>query len=278
MTAVRRLRDAGTVGRRFVAPHPHANREQAGLPERHPAVVEGRTLFPRSVVDPDASPRLLVSGANQSKIGARVQKGPWAGLPIYCLTLEERATCPRSCHVYRECYGNAMHWSRRHRHGPDLERELGYELARLMRQHPEGIAVRLHILGDFYSTQYVRRWQGWLATYEHRLFLFGFTAHDRGSRVGAAVERMNARFPAQSAIRFSVGRPTGQPMEATTFWDAPAPGQTHNGDALICPAQSGRTDCCATCGLCWHAAMDGTAIAFVGHGMRAATGPRKAAA
>lgn len=59
----------------------------------HPALVEGRTIFPSTVVAPADSPRLLVSGTNQRKIGRIVSKGRWKGFPLYTLTLEERATC-----------------------------------------------------------------------------------------------------------------------------------------------------------------------------------------
>jgi hypothetical protein len=70
-----------------------------GLRQDHPAAVEGRTIFPRSVVGAADSPRLLVSGHNNSKLGKEVLRGSRAGWPIFHLTLEERATCPRSCPV-----------------------------------------------------------------------------------------------------------------------------------------------------------------------------------
>ena len=36
-------------------------------------------------------------GHNSAKVGGRAIRGRWKNLPIYTLTLEERATCPRSC-------------------------------------------------------------------------------------------------------------------------------------------------------------------------------------
>lgn len=256
--------DGGTL-RRFVTPKPHAERAHAALPAQHPAVVEGRTIFPSTVVDAEASPRLLVDGHNAAKIGARVRKGPWSGMPIYTLTLEERATCPRSCHVWRECYGNAMHLARRHRASPEMEALLGAEIADAATRHPEGFAVRLHVLGDFYSVRYAARWAVWLR-WVPQLHVFGFTAHADNTPIANMIERMNGTWPDRCAIRFSRQHLSGQGMEATTIWHKPA--GTHHGEAIICPAQTGRTECCATCGLCWSRAMAGTAIAFIGHGRR----------
>lgn len=147
----------GGALRRFAVLAPHADRERAALKPGAAPLVEARTVYPATVVDAEESPRLLVSGANQGKIGKRITKGPWRGLPIYCLTLEERATCPASCHEWDSCYGNAMHLARRHRHGPELERLLSAELGHLAERHPDGFAVRLHILGDFYSVRYAAR-------------------------------------------------------------------------------------------------------------------------
>jgi hypothetical protein len=87
----------------------------------NPALAEGRTIFPSTVVGTMESPRFLVSGHNNPKLGKEVQKGPRAGWPIFHLTLEERATCPRSCPVWAGCYGNAMPFARRHRGGRRLQ-------------------------------------------------------------------------------------------------------------------------------------------------------------
>lgn len=259
--------------RRFAASKPHGDRAAAALPANHPALREARTVFRAAVVPPGLSPRLLVSGHNNPKLGTRIAKGPWAGLPIFHLTLEERATCPRSCHLWRECFGNAMPMARRHAHGPALERRLRAELRALAREHPRGFAVRLHTLGDFYSLRYAARWAAWLRTLPG-LRVFGFTAHPHDSPIGRLITRMNARWPDRCAIRTSVPAPTGAPMEATTLWGTAPPPE----GALICPAQTGRTDCCATCGLCWHPAMATTPIAFLGHGKRAGRRDRSASA
>lgn len=64
------------------------------LDEAHTALEEARTIFPKSVTNAWDTDRLLVSGVNNAKLGGKIEKGEWAGFPIYHLTLEERATCP----------------------------------------------------------------------------------------------------------------------------------------------------------------------------------------
>lgn len=76
------------------------------LHETHAAMRENRTLFPTTVVtvtaeEPD---RLLVSGKNNRKIGERVEKGRFKGYSIFCLSLEERATCPADCELRGACF------------------------------------------------------------------------------------------------------------------------------------------------------------------------------
>ena len=163
----------GKPNRRFTEHSPLNPAEIRPLRSDHPAVVNSRTIFPKTVVAPHDAPRLLIAGDNQRKVGGMVVKGPWDGMPIYTLTLEERATCPTRCAHWTTCYGNAMPWARRHRGGPDLEKLLELEVSRLSRTHPQGYVVRLHILGDFYSDHYTHLWHLWLTAYP-QLHVFGF--------------------------------------------------------------------------------------------------------
>ena len=231
-----------------------------GLAVDHEAIVEGRTIFPSTVVDPRDAPRLLVSGANQRKIGDRVTKGRWSGMPIYTLTLEERASCPTSCFHWRSCYGNGMPWSRRHKHGSALEGLLAIELANKQRQHPQGFVVRLHILGDFYSVKYAKLWLDWLKQFS-ALRVFGYTANSRASKIGAVIELMNWVMPNRCLIRFSVAEPSGEAREATTIFRKPKGHLVPEG--LMCPAQTRDEMTCGSCALCW--AADKT-IVFAAHG------------
>lgn len=239
--------------RRFgsVAPSGHG----IALPVFHPSARGGRSMFPSRVFAPDELPRLLKSGHHSRKIGKAVTKGRRKGWPIYTLTLEERASCPRSCREWLRCYGNNMQAAERIEHGPDLESALMGELAQLQAAHSAGFMVRLHVLGDFYSVDYVNAWRDALHRFP-ALHVFGFTAREPRDPIGRAVAMLAADFGwSRAAIRFS-----GQPHEdraARVIGPDESPV-----DAVLCPAQTEATDCCATCALCWHSQRS---IAFKAH-------------
>lgn len=258
-------------GRRFTDVKPLDPENVNGLAADHPAVSEGRTLFPTTVVEPEDSPRLLVSGANSRKIGDRVVKGEWSGMPIYTLTLEERASCPKTCFHWRTCFGNGMPLARRHRHGPELIDYLRGELTDLQEEHPKGFVVRLHVLGDFWSVGYVEAWAQFLAAFP-ALRVFGYTAHPRGSEIGAEIKRLTDTQWDRFAIRFSDAEP--KPQGATTIFRKAEGDNVSEG--IVCPAQTGKTDCCGTCGLCWSDAAKDKTIVFMAHGrIGGKPGPRK---
>ena len=81
--------------RRFTGPPPAGGGLM--LPVVHPAVRAGRTIFASRVYAPDEVARVLKDGHQSRKIGRTIAKGHRRGWPIFTLTLEERATCPRSC-------------------------------------------------------------------------------------------------------------------------------------------------------------------------------------
>lgn len=227
----------------------------------HPAVTEGRTVFPSTVVHAVFSDRIFISGANQRKLGDTVEKGPWRGMAVYCVTLEERRTCPRTCHHWNTCMGNAMHMSRRHMADDALIGRMEKELAGLQNRHPRGFVVRLHILGDFWSTKYVAAWGRWLTRYP-ALRVFGYSAWPAGTPIGDALRDMTDARWDRFAIRFSAAAPA--PQGATTIGRLPEGPVVAEG--IVCPAQTGATDCCGTCGLCWAPAAREKCIVFVLHG------------
>lgn len=250
---------------RFAYVHGGAvDREKSSLRADHPALAEARTIFPSRVVNAGDADHLLISGHNNAKIGGAVVKGPWAGFPIYTLTLEERATCPTTCHLWRECYGNVMPLAKRHRYDTEFVAKLGPELRAKAAAHFRGFVVRLHVLGDFPDADYVQSWAGWLETIP-RLRAFGYTAHAPDSPIGAEIALLNRRWPDRWAIRFS-GTPdtVPAPMQVTTIWRE-ARGEIDEG--VVCPSSSGDTATCGTCGLCWAPAAADKRIVFIGHGM-----------
>ena len=261
----------GKPRRRFTDKPKLTPERVSGLGEDHDAVREKRTLFPSTVVNPAESPRLLVSGENSPKLGDRVTKGPWKGMPIYALTLEERATCPESCHHWLTCYGNGMPRVRRHSHGPALERQLRVELEILQMQHPGGFVVRLHNLGDFYSREYVQLWISWLEQYP-ALHVFGYTAWPVDTPIGHLIRMFRDVHWDRFAIRTSGQH--REPKGATTIDYVPEWPRVDKG--VVCPAQTGKTDCCGTCGLCWHPNAKDETIVFVLHGPRFVPKPARA--
>ena len=242
--AVKRRFEEHREGNRFVV-----------LERDHPAVREGRTIFPSMVRPSSTEARLLKAGEHQRKIGSHVVKGRWAGMPIFTLTLEERATCPRSCLHWLDCMGNKMNWARRIRPDERFLDQLDGELYGLSMNNLAGFVVRLHVLGDFFSLAYVAAWGGLLKRYAP-LHVFGYTAHPPASPIGSAIDRLNRRWPGRWAVRFSDG-PDGKPRTVTIDSIEQA------GPAVVCPAQTGASDCCGQCALCWSA--PGKPIAFLRH-------------
>lgn len=249
-TASERYASGGSL-RRFASILPGGRHVHLG--DDHPAVVDGRTLFPSRVEAPEDRPRLLIDGHNSRKIGRRVTKGKWRGFPIFTLTLEERATCPRTCLEWKTCYGNTSNWSRRIKHGRAFEEMLWEELADKQAQHPGGFVVRLHVLGDFYSVDYAELWAEALESYP-ALNVFGYTARDPASDIGQVIAELIGVHAERFSVRFSG-------HDGPTHGAVVVDGASET-EHLICPAQTGKTDCCATCALCWHS--DRT-IAFLRH-------------
>jgi hypothetical protein len=259
---------------RFVGTSHHADLASASLSADHPAAVEGRTIFPTRVKSPAEVDRVLVSGHNNAKLGAFVETGAWSGMPILTLTLEERATCPRTCHHWQSCFGNAMHMARRHRHGPELIAQLDEELRYYGRQDKDGFVVRLHVLGDFYSVEYVSAWIRWMQNIP-QLHVWGYTARQRGTEIGNLLAAMNVAFPHRWRMRFSVPQDAPiAPLQVTTIWRQPEGARVDEG--LTCPQSRERLATCGLCGICWQAGKERERIVFTGHGMRSR--PKKEAA
>ena len=215
-----------------------------------------RTRFPTRVLRVADMTNLLVSGHSNVKIGRDVRKGRLKGYWIYTLSLEERATCPRSCAHWRSCYGNAMPFAKRIDHAdPAFLPALEAEIETLLKRHKTGVLIRLHALGDFYAESYTDFWRKMLTRHE-RLAIFGYTAHDPFSSMGDDIGMLKLEFPGQAMIRWSNGgRSTMSTVSIKTEADCPP-------DAFVCPEQTNKTRCCATCGACWSTIKN---VAFLEH-------------
>lgn len=222
-----------------------------------PALTEKRTLYPGTVVDVLPAD-ILKSGVHASKIGGEVIKGKWRGMPIYTLTLEERATCPTSCGHWRSCFGNKMNFAVRINHKlPGFGAALAANVQRLGLAHSGGFVVRLHVLGDFYSVAYVRLWEGLLDAVP-ALRVFGYSARwdARNDPVAAALVPLVMRRWERFAIRFS-----DAPIDECATVSIEHPIQ-RPADAVVCPEQTGQTESCSSCAFCWQSRRR---VAFVQH-------------
>ena len=211
------------------------------------AVSENRTLFSKNVKNPmENKTDILKPGSNNKKLGGFISKGIWRGLPMFSLTLEERATCPLSCAHYKDCYGNNMIYAHRFQAGEDLENRLEIELTKLNYIHRFGFVVRLHVLGDFYNINYVQKWEKWLKRFPN-MKVFGYTGYKPDdenknyAEIGLEILRVRLQNPKRFQIRISDGGDaefSANPIE-------------HGFNGFTCPEQTGKVPTCADCGLCW---------------------------
>jgi hypothetical protein len=247
---------AKIVTKRRFATHSKVGKPLVLKPD-HDAIVNATTLFPNRIKTPDFSEMLFKSGVHNRKIGSRVTKGEWAGMPIFTLTLTERATCPTICENWFQCYGNKMQWPTRWKAGEELERIIPGQIATLSRKHPDGFVIRLHVLGDFMSTNYVRMWNMLMANFS-ALRVYGYTRREKDSSIGKWLDQMNGWYPDRWRVRWSE---RGGEMGTVTTKDVHARGRT--ADGIVCPAQTeGDEVSCSSCGLCWGTTES---IVFVEH-------------
>lgn len=213
----------------------------------HPKIVSGRTIFTSSVKSPTGN--ILKEAHNNAKLshsGKFILKGRWKGMPLYSLTLEERKTCPKDCFRWATCYGNNLYLANRFKHGAILQSKLSSELSKISELYPEGFVIRLHILGDFYSKKYVAFWAKMLEKFPN-LNIFGYTARLPDSPIGKSIVRLILPYGTKNRVylRFSTnGTENKEYMYAVS--------EEYNKPSIICPAQTGKTKSCISCGLCFQ--------------------------
>ncbi|EEE46099.1 GP88 family protein [Roseibium alexandrii] len=226
------------------------------------AVMAGRPLFMnkvKSVSDGMGKTERVIKKSTNTKLGKKVTKGHWAGMPIMTVTLEERTTCPRSCKHWADCYGNNMRNAVRYTYDQHLVEQMERDLEHYQAKHPDGFVVRLHVLGDFPDVAYVAQWAKWLGKFP-ALRVYGYTAHQIGTSIGDAIQSVRLCADGRFQIRISAG--TDATNSALSEHDEQAPDLLESKQAFICPEQTGKTDTCGTCGLCWTSTK---AVVFLTH-------------
>ncbi len=207
------------------------------------------TMYPKSVKLLSDYPHSVLKQSKNAKLSKDrlpiIKKGKFKGYVIYTLTLEERATCPRSCYHWDNCYGNNMMFAHRLQHGSDLEQRIKKEIEELCGTY-KGVIVRLHVLGDFYSRAYVWTWAELLFAFDN-LAIWGFTGHAPDSDIGIEIKFCRDKFGERFSVRFS-NAPTHQFSANSADLYKP-----EKNKSIVCPEQTGKAESCATCTLCWSA-------------------------
>lgn len=222
------------------------------------AIMNATTVFSKTVKnvsDGLGKTEKVIKKSTNIKLGKKVTKGKFKGFPIYTVTLQERATCPRSCAHWSDCYGNNMPFATRYDANDVMVETMEKELQELQRKHPRGFLVRLHVLGDFYSVGYVAQWGKWLTQFPG-LHVYGYTANQpdaldaKERAIGQAIQTIRDAAADRFAIRFSGN--FNQSFAANSFDDERARDQLAAKKAFVCPVQTDRVESCGACGLCWQ--------------------------
>jgi len=246
------------------------------------AVLAGRSVYHglrvKSVADGMGKTERAVKASTNTKLGKRVTKGKLSGFPIFTLTLEERATCPRSCIHWSDCYGNNMMNATRYKADDALLEQIETDLAHYQAKHPNGFLVRLHVLGDFYSVAYVAQWAKWLGMFP-ALHVYGYTANqpDATDSQERAIGQALLTLRNECGIRFAV-RLSGSyshQFAALSDDDARTRAMVADKQAFKCPTQISKATGqlakkgeetlvpdCGACGLCWQSSKP---VAFITH-------------
>ena len=207
------------------------------------------TMYPKSVKLLSDYPHSVLKQSTNKKLSKDrlpvVKKGKFKGYVIYTLTLQERATCPRECYHWDDCYGNNMMFAHRIEHGQELERRLAEEVEQLCSTY-KGVMIRLHVLGDFYSVNYVDSWRVLLEKFDN-LAIWGFTGHTPTSNIGSNINKLLNMFHDRFSVRFS-NAPKYQFSANSADLFKPVKNKS-----IICPEQTDKAESCAACTLCWSA-------------------------
>jgi hypothetical protein len=228
------------------------------------AILSGRSVFAntvKSVSDGMAKSERAIKPSKNVKLGKIVTRGKLAGAKIYTLTLEERATCPDTCKHWSTCYGNNMYLATRYTVDASLLTQIEADL-HFYNSKAKPFLVRLHVLGDFASIEYVAFWARMLGQFEH-LNIYGYTARLKGTPIGDALLSLrSARFMVRQS-----GNHNARDMTALSFDDKSARAKVKNKTAFVCPTQittrgeyilakkdeTTLAANCGACGLCWTA-------------------------
>ena len=203
---------------------------------------------------------VLKSASGNAKLGkGLITKGPFRGMPLFALTLPERATCWSGCQNWNRCYGDNMPFGTRYAPTPELPDTITKDVKFLSGKFPEGFVVRLHILGDFYSVPYVEHWNRLVLNYP-ALHIFGYTHWPQDTEIGQAVQQLVLDYPGRVSILRSDA--DGNPEDVLARAMTVERGAEAAPGTVMCPEMVGKTESCVTCGLCMNSR---TSVSFIDH-------------
>ena len=187
----------------------------------------------------------VLKPSTNKKLGKIVHKGHLRDARMYTLTLIERETCTNECEHWHDCYGNGMMYAHRFEVNAKFMKRLEQDIKELNNKQKKFL-VRLHVLGDFNSKEYVEFWDRMLSENDY-LYIYGYTRNHVNSKyknirsIGKAIIKTRAKYDERFAIRFS--------NAINEEFSANSEELTDKG--ITCLAQVKEEVTCADCTLCW---------------------------
>lgn len=236
------------------------------------AIAENRALFPttvKSVMDGMGKTERALKISTNKKLGVKVLVKRYKDFPMVSLTLEERATCTKHCIFYDGCYGDNMPFATRYKIDASLLVQIEEDLIFYSKKYPLGFLVRLHVLGDFDSPEYVLFWERMLEKYKP-LHIFGYTSRHEdipdnlSKSIGIEIDRLRSLYGFRFAVRDS--NCSTHNFTALSMDTQLAKDKLKAKELFVCPEQTGHVKGCVDCGLCWTSEK---AVGFINHSRKA---------
>jgi len=230
------------------------------LKETHNAIVNASTLYNASqftIRDVSNYKHRVLKLSTNKKLGKIVKFGKHKGKRIVTATLIERETCTNECEHYTTCYGNNMPFTHRFEVNEAFMMRLESDIEYYVKKYPQGILIRLHVLGDFESIQYVEFWNRMLYTYS-TIAIYGYSRNHMTSKyehisaIGYKIIAIRNIHKDRFAIRFS--------NKLDDEFSANSRDITSKG--ITCLSQVKASVSCSDCTLCWASKKP---IGFITH-------------
>ena len=215
----------------------------------HTAIANNTTLYYNSkftIRDVSNYNFKVLKPSTNKKLGKIITKGKHKGKKMFTLTLIERETCTNECEHYYDCYGNNMPFAHRFEVNRAFMLKLESDVHHTARANPNGFIVRLHILGDFESIEYVIFWERMLILYPN-MAIYGYTRNHIDSKykhirgIAKELTRIRSKYSDRFAVRFS--NKLDENFSANS--------EEITSDGITCLAQVKENISCSACTLCW---------------------------